>query len=98
MTPVPKIIHPIILKDLRKISCTSDYNKLFEGILKDLILEDIADNIDIGQFGGQKGTGTEHMIVCLINRVLLLLDRYPDTSAVIATSIDWAQAFDPRDH
>ena len=97
VTPVPKITHPKVLKDLRKISCTSDYNKLFEGILKDWILEDISENIDIGQFGGQTGTGTEHMIVCLLDRVLHLLDRYNDKSAVIAASIDWAAAFDRQD-
>ena len=51
VSPVPKVT-----QDLRKISCTSDYNKLFEGILKDWILSDISVNIDIGQFG----TGTEH--------------------------------------
>ena len=97
VSPVPKITHPKVLQDLRKISCTSDYNKLFEGILKDWILTDISDKIDIGQFGGQAGTGTEHMIVCLINRVLWLLDRYPDKSAVIAASVDWAAAFDRQD-
>jgi hypothetical protein len=65
--------------------------------LKDWILEDISDNIDIGQFGGQTGTGTEHMIVCLLNRVLLLLDRFSDKSAVIAASVDWSAAFDRQD-
>ena len=97
VSPVPKITHPKTIQDLRKISCTSDYNKLFEGILKDWILEDISEKIDIGQFGGQSGTGTEHMLVCLVNRVLWLLDRYPDKSAVIAASIDWAAAFDRQD-
>ena len=97
VTPVPKVTHPKILKDLRKIACTSDYNKLFEGFLKDWLLEDIGKNMDLGQFGGQAGTGTEHMIVCLINRILYLLDRHPDKSAVIAAFIDWASAFDRQD-
>ena len=97
VSPVPKITNPKVVQDLRKISCTSDYNKLFEGILKDWILEDIFRNIDIGQFGGQAGTGTEHMLVCLLDRVLWLLDRYPDKSAVIAASVDWSAAFDRQD-
>ena len=94
VTPVPKITHPKTLSDLRKIACTSDFNKLFEGILKDWILEDIGNKFDPAQFGGQSGIGTEHMLVKLIDRILSLLDRHPDKSAVIAASVDWSQAFD----
>ena len=89
--------NPKELSDLRKISCTSDYSKLFEGILKDWIIEDIADKFDIGQFGGQDGFGTEHMLVCLIDRVLCLLDRHSEKSAVIAACVDWSTAFDRQD-
>ena len=60
-------------------------------------MEDVSDNIDIGQFGGQAGMGTEHMIVCYLDRILQLLDRFPDKSAVIATSLDWAAAFERQD-
>ena len=48
VTPAPKIVNPKELTDLRKISCTSDFGKLFEGILKDWILEDILSKFDIG--------------------------------------------------
>ena len=37
------------------------------------------------------------MIVCLVNRVLQLLDTHRDQSAVIAATIDWAAAFDRQD-
>ena len=97
ITPVPKISHPKVIKDLRKISGTSDYSKVFEGYLKDWTMEDVAKNIDIGQFGGQPGIGTEHLIVCLLDRVLSLLDKHPDRSAVVMTSLDWAAAFDRQD-
>ena len=60
-------------------------------------MEDVSHNIDIGQFGGQEGIGTEHMVVCLLDRILQLLDRHPDRSAVIATYLDWSQAFDRQD-
>ena len=65
--------------------------------MKDWIVEDITEKIDIGQFGGQEGIGTEHMLVNLVDRVLYLLDRYPDKSAVIAAFVDWAAAFDRQD-
>ena len=93
VTPAPKVTHPQDISDLRKISCTSDYSKLFEGFIKDWVMADISDNIDIGQFGGQEGIGTEHMIVCFLDRILQL----PDKSAVIATYLDWSSAFDRQD-
>ena len=37
------------------------------------------------------------MLVCFIDRILKLLDSHPDKSAVIATSLDWAAAFDRQD-
>ena len=47
--------------------------------MKDWTIEDIYDKFDIGQYGGRKGTGTEHMIVCLLDRILKLLDSHPDS-------------------
>ena len=95
VTPAPKVTHPKQISDLRKISSTSDYSKVYEGFIKDWIMD--SHNIDIGQFGGQAGIGTEHMVVCLLDRILQLLDRHPDRSAVIATYLDWSQAFDRQD-
>ena len=37
------------------------------------------------------------MIVCFVDRILHLLDTYPDKSAVIATCLDWSAAFDRQD-
>ena len=89
--------NPKRISDLRKISCTSDYSKLFERFLKDWIMKDISASIDIKQFGGQAGIGTEHMLVCYLDRILKLLDQNPDKSAIIALSLDWASAFDRQD-
>jgi hypothetical protein len=97
VTPAPKVTHPKVISDLRKISSTSDYSKLFECFLKEWVMEDILQNIDIGQFGGLPGIGTEHMIVWLLDRILKLLDRHTDRSAVILTSLDWSAAFDRQD-
>ena len=70
---------------------------MFEAFIRDWILEDISDNIDVGQFGGQAGTGTEHMMICLVDRILKLLDNKDETLAVIASFVDWANAFDRLD-
>ena len=97
VTPAPKVTHPLTIDDLRKISGTSDYSKVYEGFIKDWIMEDISQNIDIGQFGGLPGIGTEHLIVCLLDRILKLLDRNTERSAVIMSSLDWSKAFDRQD-
>ena len=97
VTPVPKITNPKLIKDLRKISSTSDYSKVFESFIKDWVVEDITPNIDIGQFGGRKGMGTEHMLVCLVNRILSLLDNKAEPTVVIAAMVDWTSAFDRQD-
>ena len=97
ITPVPKVTHPKQLKDLRKISSTSDFSKVFEGFLRDWLMEDILDNIDPGQYGELKGSGSEHMLVCLVDRILQLLDVHTVQSAVIAALVDWKAAFDMQD-
>ena len=61
---------------------------------RDLIVEEleglIAQHFDIGQFGGQAGKGTEHMMVFLVDRILKLLDSTTDIAAFIATMVDGA--------
>ena len=37
------------------------------------------------------------MIVCFLDRILKLLYNHPDRSAVLATCLDWSQAFDRQD-
>ena len=97
VTPAPKLSHPQVIQDLRKISGTLSFSKAFEGFIKDWIMEDVASNIDIGQFGGQPGLGTEHLLVCFIDRIQKLLDTNQDMSAVIAAMVDWSAAFDRQD-
>ena len=91
---MPKTKNPKVIKDLRKISCTSDYSKLFKRFLKNWILEDIQADLDPAQFGNQKGTGTEHMLVKMLDKIITHLDNNQTSPAVIATMLDWSAAFD----
>ena len=93
----PKVTHPKLINDLRNISSTSDFSKVFDSFLRDWILEDISSKIDIGQYRGQAGTGTEHMMIFLVDRILKLLDSTNGRAAVIASLIDLANAFDRLD-
>ena len=97
VVPAPKKKEPKCLEDLRKISCTSDFSKLYEGFLKEWILEDIKPNLDFSQYGNEAGTGTEHMLVAFIDKVLKLLDTTEGHAAVIAAMVDWRAAFDRQD-
>ena len=60
-------------------------------------MQDVIPNIDVKQYGGKKKTGTEHMIVVLMDRVLALLDSNNTKSAVLMAAADWAAAFDRGD-
>ena len=96
VTPVSKIAEPKEIKDVKKISSTSDYSKLFEKIIMDWVIVDMGENLGLQQFAGKKGTGTEHMIVAMMDRVKYLLDKHPN-GAIIASGIDWSSAFDRVD-
>ena len=96
VTPVPKVNHPKGICDLRKIASTSDFSKVFEAFLKDWILHDIGKNLDPGQYGGLKGTGTDHLLIALVDRVLKLLETNTK-SAVLLAMVDWKAAFDLQD-
>ena len=56
VTPIPKVPHPTILKELRKICGTSDYSKTYESFIKQWIIEDVYPNIDPSQYRDEKGT------------------------------------------
>ena len=60
-------------------------------------MEDIAPKIDTSQYGNQKGTSTEHLLVNLMDKILQLLDNNNNCSAVIASLVDWSSAFDRQD-
>ena len=97
MTPEPKITGNLkTVKDLRKIASTTDYAKIYESILEGWIVADTGAKININQFAGKKGVGTEHMMVMLVDRVLALLDQ-PGKTAVVMGAVDWMGAFDRQD-
>ena len=97
VTPVPKKEHLKEIKDVRKITSLSDFGKIFEGFLKTWILEDISEQESFSQFGGKKGIGTEHLLVCMIDRILKMLDTREGRALMIRSQYDWAGAFDRQD-
>ena len=79
VTEATKDTNPKTIKDLHKISCTSDYSKFFERFPKEWGMDDICGNLDLSQYGEQIGTGTEHMRVChdrLVDFLFLCYFKY----------------------
>ena len=90
---VPKLKNPFTIKDLRKISCTSDFSKLLERFLRNWILEDIKPYLDPAQYGNQTETETDHMLISLVDNIPSHLDYNLGSSGVLAIMLDWSAAF-----
>ena len=96
VTPAPKVYPPQTAKDLRKISGTINFSRIFEKILADVLVLDMKPTRDPSQYGNSKGVGTQHYLIKMIDRILTVLDtnNQKEANAVIVQLVDWAQAFD----
>ena len=93
VTPIPKKPVPESLNDLRNISCTALFSKVFESFVLDWIIEQVG--MRENQMGGMKGAGAEHYLIQLWQSILEALED--PRSASILTSIDYAKAFNRLD-
>ena len=93
--PIPKS-NPPTLNNLRPISLTCVFAKIFEDFVGDWILEDIRTLNDKHQFGSLKGSSTTHYLVKLLDDIQKAVD-FPKHSAALITT-DFSKAFDRIDH
>ena len=96
-TPVPKVHPTDKAKQLRNISGLLNFDKVMEKMLSELMRNDMKTRLDPSQYGNQKGISIQHYLINMIHKILTSLDRNEsrDTFAVIASYIDWNNAF-PR--
>ena len=96
-TPVPKSHPTEKLSQLRNISGLLNFDKLMEKLLAELMVNDMAAKLDPAQYGNQKGVSIQHYLINMLHRILTVLDNNSrkETFAVIASMIDWNNAF-PR--
>ena len=82
---------------MRNISGLLSLNKIAEQCISKLIISDMKGKLDPKQYANQKGIGIQHYLVSMLNRILTALDNSSkgEAKAVIATLVDWKQAF-PR--
>ena len=95
VTPIPKVFPPRNIEDLRNISGLLTINKIAEKCIAKLIISDMKEKLDPKQYANQHGIGIQHYLINMLNRILTALDSKSETKAVLATLIDWKQAF-PR--
>ena len=89
VTTIPKKTAPESLSDLRNISCTLLFSKIFEKHVLKLSMEEIS--LKRNQFGGMKGCSTTHMVIEVIQEMCENAEDY--RSATVLTAVDFAKAF-----
>ena len=89
VTPIPKKAHPETPDDLRNISCTQMLSKTYESFVLEWLNSQVS--LRTNQYGGTKGSGTEHYLVELWQKVLENLED--PRAGVLLTSIDYSKAF-----
>ena len=64
------------------------------------MMEDMKDNLDPSQYGNQKKTSIQHYLLNMLHSILVALDenRNGNQFAVIASMIDWKEAFPRQCH
>ena len=95
--PLQKIQNPESESQLRIISLTSFFSKVFENLVIKWLLEYIGGQIDTKQFGGQRGNSITHYLIEFINFILYNQDM-KDPHAVLALLVDYSQAFNRSNH
>ena len=93
VTPIPKKTMPRTPGDLRNISCTQLFSKVYESFVLEWLGQQV--KLRLNQYGGVKGSGTEHFLVNLWQEVLENIED-PRAGSLL-TSTDFAKAFNRLD-
>ena len=95
--PLKKCNDPTNEDDLRVISLTAFFSKVFEKCVMEWLLHYLSDVIDVKQYGGQKGSSITHYLIDFINFVLYNQDLR-NIHAVLAVAVDFSKAFNRQNH
>ena len=65
-----------------------------------MMIEDMRRNIDPSQYANQKGLSIQHYLVKIKDKILVSLENNSksESCAVLATLVDWKQAFPRQCH
>ena len=93
VTPTPKTNLPSSPSDLRNISCTKLFSKVYESFILPQLTTQA--KLRTNQYGGVKGMGTEHFLIEFWQRILEDIDD--NRAGTLVTSIDYSKAFNRLD-
>ena len=98
-TPIPKSYPPESEEDLRNISGTPFFSKLYESFLSDWLLPIVLPFLDPSNCGGLKGTSISHYLIRPLHFILhfFSVEKRQPHAAVFAL-IDLSKAFNRVDH
>ena len=96
-TPIPKQNPPSCEDELRNISGTPFFSKVYEAFLSDWLLPIVQPYLDPANCGGLKGTSISHYLIRLLHFIHATVDR-SDPHAVVMALIDLSKAFNRVDH
>lgn len=75
---------------------TTFWSKILEGLVARFTLEETGNNWKNDQFGGRKGSSTDHVLVEIWNKILTGLDT--GAKAVVLAAIDFSKSFSRCSH
>ena len=89
--------NPVSEDNLRIISLTSYFSKVFEQLVINWLMFYVGDQLDWGQYGGEKGSSISHYLIDLVNFIKYNQDlKIPH--AVLAVMVDFSKAFNRINH
>ena len=94
---IPKVKPPQSADDLRNISSTSFFSKVYESFLGQWLFPYIEPFLDPGQCGGLRGSSITHYLVRLLHFTHKFLDKR-EPYAVLLALIDLEKAFNRVSH
>ena len=96
-TAIPKVYPPEYEDQLRNISGTPLFSKIYESFLSDWLLPIVTPYLDPANCGGLKGTSTSHYMIRLLHFIHSTVDKL-EPHAVVMALIDLSKAFNRVDH
>ena len=89
VTVIPKKTLPTEFSELRNISCTKFFSKVFESFLLQYAIEEVSTKDN--QYGGKKGHSTSHLLIEVWQNICENSEDYRAATALAA--IDYSKAF-----
>ena len=95
--PLQKVPNPEDENQLRIISLTAKFSKIFENMVIKWLYKYIGHILDPQHFGGREGSSITHYMIELVNFILYNQDL-TNPNAVLVLMADYSKAFNRQDH